>query len=58
MFKDVSEFAGFTFEEPPINIEGNAEQYNDWLKTGYSTKQDYLNFLNQYDCVIYMGVEN
>ena len=59
MFKDISEFAGFTFEEPPINTgEGNAEQHNDWLKTGYSTKEDYLNFLNQYDCVIYMGVEN
>jgi hypothetical protein len=59
MFKDVSEHAGFTFEEPPINIgEGQAQQHNDWIKTGHSTKQDYLDFLNQYDCVIYMGVEN
>ena len=59
IFKDISEYAGFTFEEPPINIgEGNAEQHNNWLKTGYSTKQDYLDFLNQYDCVIYVGMEN
>ena len=59
MFKDISEYAGFTLEEPPINIgEGNAEQHNDWLKTGYSTKQDYLDFLNQYDCIIYAGMEN
>ena len=59
MFKDISEYAGFTFEEPPINIgEGQSQQHNNWLKTAYSTKQDYLNYLNQYDSVIYVGMEN
>ena len=61
MFQHISTFAGFTLETPPENNPGsssslgNVHLHNAWLETGYSTKEDYLTFLEQYDLVIWFS---
>jgi hypothetical protein len=56
-FKDIATYAGFTsFDQLPVNTgAGNTWLHHDAIETLYSTSNDWLNYFNGYDLIIYVG---
>jgi hypothetical protein len=60
VFEDITEHTGRTFEEfvgSDHSGEGNAWVHGPALETQFADKAAWLNYLNGYDLVIYVGVE-
>lgn len=56
-FKYISEYAGYTFEQLPVNTgSGNTWLHHNAIETLHNTAQDWTDYFNGYDLVIYVGV--
>lgn len=55
--EDISSYLGFTFEQLPttVNTAGNWLSHANSIETLHSTKEDWLNYFNQYDVIYYIG---
>ena len=55
--EDISSHLGFTFEQLPtsINPDGEWLSHADSIENLYNTKDDWLNYFNQYDVIYYIG---
>jgi hypothetical protein len=56
-FKYISEHAGYTFEQLPVNTgAGNTWLHHDAIENLHSTAQQWTDYFNNYDLIIYVGV--
>lgn len=56
-FKYISEHAGYTFEQLPVNTgAGNTWLHHDAIENLHSTTQQWTDYFNNYDLIIYVGV--
>ena len=56
-FKDISEWAGYTFDQLPVNTgPGDTWLHTNAIKTLHTTAEAWKNYFNGYDAIIYAGV--